>query len=158
VVAAPFAAHLFLHMGFYNYCGGLVLFFVIVGYWLRRREGFTPLQTLLLAALVLAAYFFHLTAVAAAALVIAVVSLAAPGRAPARGGAGGAGGAPGPAFLPRPFRPFSAFQPGGGWGVFFAARQGVKPPVQAAEPLWRQALELVQLQALVCYDVLEGLV
>jgi hypothetical protein len=160
-LAVPFAASLFLHMGFYNFCGSLALFFILIGYWLQNRERFGVVRAVVLAALALLTYFCHLVAVAAAGVVIAVLSLAWTGRdllAQRRAGRYDLRTL-GRAFLSRAVLPFVAFLPAVVLGVWFTGRRGATPPApQPPEPLYRQALELLQLQGLVCYDKLEGLV
>jgi hypothetical protein len=47
-------------LGFYNFCLSLVLFWLILGYVVRRRENFGPRQALVLGLLFLLAYFSHL--------------------------------------------------------------------------------------------------
>jgi hypothetical protein len=47
-------------LGFYNYCLSLVLFWVILGYCVRRRGDFHLLQAVVLMLLFTAAYFTHL--------------------------------------------------------------------------------------------------
>jgi hypothetical protein len=49
-------------LGFYNYCLGLVLFWAILGYCLRRRETMHLPQAAVLMVLLTAAYFTHLAA------------------------------------------------------------------------------------------------
>jgi hypothetical protein len=68
----PFVPNVFFHMGFYNFCYSLPLFFLVVGYWLRYRTQFSWRRTLVLGALGLILYFCHLASLAAAWVVIAV--------------------------------------------------------------------------------------
>jgi hypothetical protein len=72
LLAFPFVPNLFFHMGFYNFCYSLPLFFFVVGYWLKHRTRFSPRQMLILGALGLALYFSHLVSLATAWVVIAV--------------------------------------------------------------------------------------
>ncbi len=68
-------------MGFYNYCLSLVLFWVILGYCLRRRPGAYPVQTIVLLLLFTAAYFTHLVGfLLAVAGAVAASLLARPPR------------------------------------------------------------------------------
>jgi hypothetical protein len=61
------------HMGFYNFCYSLGVFFLVVGYWLRHCDRFGPRQALALAALVLLLYFCHLVAVAMALMTVGLL-------------------------------------------------------------------------------------
>jgi hypothetical protein len=59
VLAFPFVYNFMFHMGFFNFCFSLPVFFFAVGYWLRRPEGMGAWRTAALAALILWAYFCH---------------------------------------------------------------------------------------------------
>ena len=61
----PFLHNLFYHMGFYNFCYSLPVFFLRLGYWLRHREQFTPARAAVLAVLGLLLFFCHLFSLAA---------------------------------------------------------------------------------------------
>jgi hypothetical protein len=74
-------------MGFYNYCLGMVLLWVVVGYCLRWRGVVGPRQVLTLLLLFTAAYFTHL----AAFLIALVAALGAVILAPPRRLLAGAG-------------------------------------------------------------------
>ena len=56
----PFVYTRCFWMGFYNYCLSLILLWVILGYCLRRRGKFHPLQVVVLMLLFTAEYFTHL--------------------------------------------------------------------------------------------------
>jgi hypothetical protein len=49
-------------LGFYNYCLGIALFWVVLGFCIRRRQRFGARQATLLSALFLLSYFSHLLA------------------------------------------------------------------------------------------------
>jgi hypothetical protein len=55
----PLAVNFFLHRGLYNFSLGLVLFFVIVGYWYRVRDDLDPVRALGLGALFLITLVDH---------------------------------------------------------------------------------------------------
>jgi hypothetical protein len=139
VLAFPFADNLFLHMGFYNFCFSLAFWFLVVGYWLRHRERFNVSRTLVLTALVMSLYFCHLVAVAAAGLTVGI-------------------GVAWQRFHPRAMVPLAAFVPASVLGAWFVWRQaGV--PVQGVEAgIAAKALGLMQLESLVSFSKLEGLV
>jgi hypothetical protein len=75
LLAFPLTPNLFFHMGFYNFCYSLALFFLVVGYWLRHREHFGWRETTILSALGLVLYFCHLASLAAAWVVIGAMGL-----------------------------------------------------------------------------------
>jgi len=70
LLAFPFTPNLFFHMGFYNFCYSLPLFFLLVGYWWKRRDAMSWGETLVLLLLGLIAYFCHLVSLLAAVLVV----------------------------------------------------------------------------------------
>ena len=72
LLALPLAFNRCLWMGFYNYCLGMVLFWWILGYFLRRQEHWRWRDTVVLMAMSLLIYFAHLVTflLAGAALVI----------------------------------------------------------------------------------------
>src|SRR5262249_22373701 len=70
VLAFPFVPNLFFHMGFYNYCYSLPLFFLVAGWWLKHRERMGWRGTLVLMALGLVLYFCHLMSLVAAWVLI----------------------------------------------------------------------------------------
>jgi hypothetical protein len=51
----------FLHSGYHSFCLGLVLFFVVVGYWRRHRDGGARAMAVL-SALLVVTYLAHVTA------------------------------------------------------------------------------------------------
>jgi hypothetical protein len=71
----PLAPSFLLHMGFYNFCLGMLLLLLSVGFWQRRQARPSAISLLALAWLLLAIYFSHLMALAAAYLLLALVSL-----------------------------------------------------------------------------------
>ena len=66
----PFVPNVFLHLGFYNFCHSLALFFFVVGYWIRRQDAWTLRSGAGFAALVLATYCAHIVALVMAGLTI----------------------------------------------------------------------------------------
>lgn len=60
VLAFPFTFNSFLHMGFYNFCLSLPLFFLAVGQVLRHPRGPSRAQAFRLAALCTGLYFAHI--------------------------------------------------------------------------------------------------
>jgi hypothetical protein len=139
VLAFPFADNLFLHMGFYNFCFSLAFWFLVVGYWLRHRERFTVSTTLVLTCLVMALYSCHLVAVLAAGLTVGL-------------------GVAWQRFRPRAILPFAAFVPAVVLGAWFVWRQAGVPVKGEEATLAAKALGLVQLEDLVSFSKLEGLV
>jgi hypothetical protein len=59
VLAFPFVYNYTFHMGFYNFSCGLVMYFFVVGYWLKYCEGLTLRRTMVLAILALVLYSCH---------------------------------------------------------------------------------------------------
>jgi hypothetical protein len=79
--AAPFAYSLLLQMGFYNFCIGAALYFLLLATWWRRRDLPDARTILLTAALLLACYFSHLMPAMLAAGSLGILWLATlPGR------------------------------------------------------------------------------
>lgn len=70
VLALPFTFNFLLSMGFYNFCLSLVAFLFALGWWLKHRERFGPLQAAVLAALALWVYFCHAVSLVALAAAI----------------------------------------------------------------------------------------
>ncbi len=56
----PFVYNHFLHLGYYNLAFAGVPFFLVLGYWARRRGRLAPGETVALALLLLFLYFCHL--------------------------------------------------------------------------------------------------
>jgi hypothetical protein len=73
LLAFPFLHNLFFHMGFYNFCYSLPLFFFALGYWLRHRDQFTTGRAALLAGLGLLLFFCHLVSLVALWILLAVL-------------------------------------------------------------------------------------
>ncbi len=140
VFAFPFADNLFLHMGFYNFCFSLAFYFLVVGYWLRHRDDFNIPQLIVLTVLVLILYFCHLVGVAAAGLTIGVCIL-------------------GHRFRARSLIPLVAFIPVIALGAWFLWRQaGASHKGIDDVGFIARFRGLLQLEALVSYNSLEGLV
>jgi hypothetical protein len=65
----------FLNMGLYNFCYGISIHFLVVGYWLRKRDSLDPKAISVLALGFVVLYFTHIFAVLAAGLTIFIVSI-----------------------------------------------------------------------------------
>ena len=84
-VAFPFAYNLPLQMGFYNFCIGAALYFVIVAVWWRRRDRPDGRTIAITATLLLLCYFSHpLPAILACGSLALLWLVTLPGRRPAR--------------------------------------------------------------------------
>jgi len=70
VLGFPFIYSYPLHIGFYNFCIGLALFFLPLGYLLRHRERITPWRALVMAFMLIVVYFSHFVALLASGLAI----------------------------------------------------------------------------------------
>jgi hypothetical protein len=85
VLAFPFVLSWLLHMGFFNFCLSVALYFFVAGYWMRRRDGFSARSVLALATLMTMLYFAHVIGLAMALVMLAVLCLwlplAGPGSA-----------------------------------------------------------------------------
>src|SRR5262249_50358602 len=136
--------------------------------WLRRRGAFTPKRTLALLALVLLLYFCHLISVAMAALVIGTLTawrVAADLAAARRGGLLTRGACRAALPAPPP-APVPAVPPPLALGAHFLSRRQGGPPHTDAfaaggvPPTTLPGLlrGLVELEALVSYQLVEGLV
>lgn len=64
----PLAYNAPFQLGFYNFSSGVVMFFVCVGYWLKRNGELSALETLTLMLLSVVLYFCHLVALALACI------------------------------------------------------------------------------------------
>jgi hypothetical protein len=58
-VAMPFAYNFLLHMGFYNFCIGAALYFIVLAVWWRRRDRPDARTLTLIASLLVLIYFSH---------------------------------------------------------------------------------------------------
>jgi hypothetical protein len=169
ILAMPFAYNVFLHKGFYNFCFSLVVFFVVLGYWLRHRGAFTPKRTVIFLLLVLLLYFCHIVSVVAAGLVIGsltawrlVADLAAARRAgrlsPAVWGACLRAQVLPPlfAFLPAAILCglFLLRQAGGDAHSGALATGGASPPVFTLAGL---VVGLIEVESLISYQIAEGM-
>lgn len=65
----------FLNMGLYNFCYGISIHFLVVGYWLRNRNSLDAKAISVLALGFVALYFTHIFAVVAAGVTIFVISV-----------------------------------------------------------------------------------
>jgi hypothetical protein len=75
VLTFPFLQHFLFHMGFYNFCYGLAVLFLVAGYWLRHADAFGVRPTLTLAALVVLLYFCHIVAVVMALVLVGTLAV-----------------------------------------------------------------------------------
>jgi hypothetical protein len=75
LVVSPFIYNRLLHMGFYNFSYSLVLFFFVLGYWLRYRDRLTHHRILTIAFLSLLLYFCHLVSLVMAYTAILLLAL-----------------------------------------------------------------------------------
>jgi hypothetical protein len=75
ILLIPFGGNYLLHLGFYNFCYSLPVFFFFIGYWLRTREGFTFGGIVVLALLSLTLYFCHLVSLTMAYVMVVVMTL-----------------------------------------------------------------------------------
>lgn len=150
VLAFPFVPNLFLHMGFYNFCYSLPLFFFVVGYWLRHRDRFGWREALGLMLLGLLLYFGHLVSLAAAWVLIGVVALWLTALDVWLGTFSWA------ALRSRVLLPAFAFLPTVILALHFLLRQGEgQPATRNGESAWAI---LLRLEALVSFDAKEVLV
>ena len=76
----PLAPGFTLHMGFYNFCLGVLLLLFIIGYWQRRLA--QPTGRLGLAWLLLLLYFCHPMALAACYLLLGLITVCSVSRQP----------------------------------------------------------------------------
>jgi len=75
VLIFPFVYNFLLHMGFYNFSYSLVMFFFVVGYWLKHYEGFTRRDMLMLTVLSLVLYFCHIVSLLTAYMAIGLLTM-----------------------------------------------------------------------------------
>jgi hypothetical protein len=75
VLIFPFIYNLLLHMGFYNFSYSLVMFFFVVGYWLKHYEGFTRRDMMMLTVLSLVLYFCHIVSLMTAYMAIGLLTM-----------------------------------------------------------------------------------
>jgi hypothetical protein len=75
VLIFPFVFNALLHMGFYNFSYSLVMFFFVVGYWLKHSEGFTRRDLMILTILALVLYFCHIVSLVTAYMAIGLLTM-----------------------------------------------------------------------------------
>jgi hypothetical protein len=75
VLIFPFVYNFLFHMGFYNFSYSLVMFFFVVGYWLKHYEGFTRRDLMVLTILSLVLYFCHIVSLVTAYLAIGLLTM-----------------------------------------------------------------------------------
>jgi len=59
--AYPFIFNLLLHLGFYSFCFSLIMFFFVIGYWIKHQETFSQRNTIVFTILSLLLYLFHIS-------------------------------------------------------------------------------------------------
>jgi hypothetical protein len=158
VLAFPFVGNGFLHLGFYNFCYSLPMYFVVVGYWLRHRDGLSWKTGAVLALLALVLYFCHIVSLAAACLAVGLLGVwLSLGEWAAWRRKGRIG--PNPlrrAVWARGVGPALAFLPAAALAVLFLRRQGTATATNVL-PIDRLEM-LFELKALVSYLGIETLV
>jgi hypothetical protein len=156
VLIFPFVYNFFLHMGFYNFSYSLVMFFVVVGYWLKHYEGFTRRDMMMLTILSLVLYFCHIVSLVTAYMAIGLLTMWFMGCALAhqlrtrqftlR--------ALSAALRARVLVPFSALLPTLILVAIFLLQHGTtRGPTPPVAHLWHQ---LYHLTSLISYDEREG--
>jgi hypothetical protein len=79
VLALPFTYNYLLHMGFYNFCYSLPMYFFVVGVWLRHGDSMRLRHVALLALASLGLYFAHIVSLVTAYLALGALALIATG-------------------------------------------------------------------------------
>jgi hypothetical protein len=156
VLAFPFIYNFLLHMGFYNFSYSLVMFFCVVGYWLKHSEGFTRRDLIMLTMLSLVLYFCHIISMVTAYMAIGLLTMWRMGcdlahQLRIRQFNPRALGA---ALRPRVFVPLYALLPTLILAAIYLLRTGTaKGPVPPAADLWQG---LYHLAPLISFDEREG--
>ena len=75
MLAFPFVFSWHLHMGFYNFCLSIALYFFVAGYWIRHRDSFTAASVLALAGLMTLLYFAHVVGLAMALALLGILAV-----------------------------------------------------------------------------------
>ena len=128
VLAFPFVYSWPLHMGFFNFCWGLPLFFFLVGYWVRHHAALGVRQTIDIVALSLLLWGAHVVPLVLALAVVAVWVLFARASA---------------------VRTAVAFAPA---GLLLIAYLWQKQPVPADRPPWLDLVRgFLRLESLVSF-------
>ncbi|MBT3269502.1 hypothetical protein HN371_20325 [Candidatus Poribacteria bacterium] len=70
VLAFPFTYNYLLHMGFYNFCYSLPMYFIVLGLWVRHGHNLGVRNALVLAVASLGLYFAHVVSLVTAYLAI----------------------------------------------------------------------------------------
>jgi hypothetical protein len=73
-LAVPLSLNWLLHQGFYNFLISVVIFFVLLGYWLRRREAMNVKRAVVLGVLGVLLYAGHLLSVTLACVSIFILA------------------------------------------------------------------------------------
>lgn len=74
ILAVPLELNWITHQGFYNFCGSLVVFFIALGYWLRRRNRMSLPRAAILTVLSFVLYAGHLSSILLFAATIAILA------------------------------------------------------------------------------------
>jgi hypothetical protein len=148
-------------MGFYNFSFSLVVFFLVVGYWIRHREQLGPRHVLTLTFLILLLNSCHLLSVVAALVLIVILATCATVVDIAAGGRRADPGAIGRpvAASRRLLVSLAAFLPTLALAAYFLARQQIGesgPLIAWSDSPVRPVAELLSLDALISYDRVEA--
>jgi hypothetical protein len=74
ILAVPLELNWITHQGFYNFCGSVVIFFLALGYWLRRRNRMNLPRAAILSVLAFVLYAGHLSSILLFAATIAILA------------------------------------------------------------------------------------
>jgi hypothetical protein len=154
VAAFPFAGSVVLHLGFYNYCLSLLLFFLVLGFWLHHRSRWTIGSLAVLALLAVLLYFSHIVSLITAFLAMAIVlawELAC--RLAARRNRSGVAGAFVLAFLRRDVLPLAvALLPAAVLAFHYLLTSTSVEPSPTSNGMLQKLMELLSLSSLVTFN------
>jgi hypothetical protein len=80
IVALPMVPNYHYHMGFQDFCISLAGFFVIAGYWLRRRRNFGWRHGAIMTLMLLGLYFIHAVSTIEVLMLLGIISITWYGR------------------------------------------------------------------------------
>jgi len=75
LLSFPFVFNMLLHKGFYNFILSLIIFFFILGFWVKNHNSLGPFRTLALSFLFLLLYFFHPVSLVMSYVAIVIIGL-----------------------------------------------------------------------------------
>lgn len=75
LLAFPFIYNFLFHLGFYNFCYSLAMFFFVIGYWLKYQNRFKPHNIGTLTFLSLLLYFCHIFSLVTVYIAIAILTV-----------------------------------------------------------------------------------